>query len=363
MRVSKLFGKTQREIPSEADTTSHQLLLRSGMVQQLTSGVYSYLPLAWRVLTKISNIVRDEMDKAGGQEVHLPILQPLELWQKTGRDQAFGDNLFRLSDRRDRPLVLGPTHEEVATDLASRFIQSYRDLPLKLYQIQTKLRDEARPRAGLMRVREFDMKDLYSFDVDEAGLEISYERLKEAYRNTYRRCGLPAIEVEADSGAIGGKASHEFMLLAESGEDEILHCRACGYAANAEKAQCYRAPLPEEAPLPMAEVFTPGKTSIEDITSLLGIDPCRMLKAVCYTADGQLIMLVLRGDIAVNEIKLKNALKANDVRLATDEELAAAGIITGFTSRWACPACGYWPTVRLPPAAISPPEPIKPTTI
>ena len=205
MRISKLFGKTLREVPAEADTVSHQLLVRAGMVSQLAAGVYSYLPLAWRVLKKIENIIREEMDKAGGQELSMPVLQPLELWQLTGRDQSFGKGLFVLSDRRERQLALGPTHEEVITQLASRNVQSYRDLPQFLYQIQTKFRDEPRPRGGLIRVREFTMKDLYSFDTDEAGLEQSYKRMLQAYQNIYDRCGLPTLLVEADSGAIGGK--------------------------------------------------------------------------------------------------------------------------------------------------------------
>ena len=213
MRISGLFGKTQREIPAEADLISHQLLLRAGMISQVAAGVYSYLPLAWRVLKKIEDIIREEMNKAGGQELNLPVLQPLELWQKTGRAQSRGKSLFTLTDRRERPLVLGPTHEEVLTQLVSHHIQSYRDLPKLLYQIQVKFRDEPRPRGGLIRAREFHMKDLYSFDTDEAGLEESYQTMLEAYKNIYDRCGLPSILVEADSGDFGGNESHEFMLL------------------------------------------------------------------------------------------------------------------------------------------------------
>src|SRR3989304_1710819 len=209
MRTSQLFGKTQRELPAEADTASHQLLLRAGMIRQIAAGVYSSLPLAWRALNKIENIIRDEMDKAGGQELMIPVPQPLELWQLTGRRGAMGKPLFTFADRRDRPLALGPTHEEVITELVKYNVQSYRDLPLLLYQIQTKLRDEPRPRAGLIRVREFAMKDLYSFDIDEAGLDVSYQKMLQAYRNIYARCGLPAWLVEADSGAIGGKDSPE----------------------------------------------------------------------------------------------------------------------------------------------------------
>jgi len=236
MRFSRLFGKTLKEIPSEADTISHQLLLRAGMIQQVTAGVYSFLPLGWRVLKKIEQIIRDEMDKAGGQELMLPSLQPFELWEKSGRYPAFGKTLFTITDRREHSLVLGPTHEEIITDLVARFVQSYRDLPLLLYQIQNKFRDEPRPRGGLLRVREFMMKDLYSFHVDDADLDKTYERMIQAYKNVYARCGLPAVIVEADSGAIGGKESHEFMLVAQTGEDGIIHCANCDYAANLEKA-------------------------------------------------------------------------------------------------------------------------------
>ncbi len=237
MRISRFFGKTQREIPAEADTVSHRLLLRAGMIGQVAAGVYCYLPLAWRVLDKIEGIVRSEMEQAGGQELSMPALQPLDLWQTSGRDRALGNTLFRLSDRRERELALGATHEEVITQLVSHHVQSYRDLPLMLYQIQTKFRDEPRPRSGLVRAREFIMKDLYSFDTDEAGLEESYQKMLVAYRNVYDRCGLTsAVAVEADSGAIGGKDSHEFILLTETGEDEIMSCSGCDYAANAEKA-------------------------------------------------------------------------------------------------------------------------------
>ena len=232
------------------------------MISQVATGVYSYLPLGWRVFRKIENIIRDEMDKAGGQELRMPALQPLELWQESGRDLAFGKGLFTLSDRRDRKLVLGPTHEEVITQMVSRNVQSYRDLPLLLYHIQTKFRDEPRPRGGLMRVREFTMKDLYSFDTDEAGLDLSYNKMVQAYHNIYTRCGLPTLVVEADSGAIGGKDSHEFMVIAESGEDETIYCSSCQYAANVDKAQSIKEKLPDETPLPLEEVSTPGITTI-----------------------------------------------------------------------------------------------------
>ncbi len=331
MRISELFGKTQREIPAEADLISHQLLLRAGMISQVATGVYSYLPLAWRVLKKIENIIRDEMNKAGGQELTLPVLQPLELWQETGRDQTM-DNLFKLTDRRERPHVLGPTHEEVLTQLVTRNIQSYRDLPKLLYQIQVKFRDEQRPRGGLIRAREFHMKDLYSFDVDEAGFEKSYRKMQQAYRNIYDRCGLPSMMVEADSGAIGGKESHEFMLLAESGENDIIYCPTGDYAANAEKAESVKEKIDGGEPLPLEEVSTPGMTSIEEVSGFLGITRSHTLKAVFYIADGEFIFVVIRGDLEVNDIKLQNALRCRELRLATELEVIETGLVPGFAS-------------------------------
>ncbi len=332
MRISKLFGKTLREVPAEADTVSHRLLLRAGMVNQLAAGIYSYLPLGWRVLRKIENIVREEMDRAGGQEVNLPVLQPAELWQQSGRAQSMGDVLFNLADRRDRPLTLGPTHEEVITQLAGRYVQSYRDLPLLLYQIQVKFRDEPRPRGGLIRAREFIMKDLYSFDIDEAGLDISYDKMVEAYRNVYERCGLPTMLVEADSGAIGGKDSREFMVVAESGEDEIIYCPGCRYAANTEKAVSVKEYMANGRPLPIEEVATPGMATIEEVAGFLKIPHSHTLKAVFYIADGKLVFVVIRGDLAVNEVKLKNQLHCLDLRLATEAEVTEAGIVAGAAS-------------------------------
>jgi prolyl-tRNA synthetase len=332
MRLSKLFGKTQREVPAEADTVSHQLLLRAGMISQVAAGVYSYLPLAWRVLNKIENIIRDEMNKAGGQELTLPVLQPVELWQESGRDQAFGRTLFTLLDRRERRLALGPTHEEVITQLVSHNVQSYRDLPLLLYQIQTKFRDEPRPRGGLIRVREFSMKDLYSFDSDEAGLDNSYKKMLQAYKNIYDRCGLPSVLVEADSGAIGGKDSHEFMVIAENGENEILYCTRCNYAANSEKAESVKGTVGGGDPLPVEEVATPGKYSIEEVSDFLNVPRNHTLKAVFYVADDKMVFVVIRGDLEVNETKLKNALHCFDLRMATEPEVIDAGIVAGSAS-------------------------------
>jgi prolyl-tRNA synthetase len=332
VRISKLFGKTLREVPAEADTVSHQLLIRAGMVNQLAAGVYSYLPLGWKVLKKIENIIREEMDGAGGQELSLPVLQPLELWQLTGRDRAFGKGLFTLNDRRERQLALGPTHEEVITQLVSRNVRSYRDLPLLLYQIQTKFRDEPRPRGGLIRVREFGMKDLYSFDIDEDGLDLSYRKMLQAYQNIYDRCGLPAMLVEADSGAIGGKDSHEFMVIAETGEDEIIYCPDCKYAANAEKAVSDKGTINGGEPLLVEEVATPGMSTIEEVAGFLKVPASHTLKAVFYVADGEMVFVAIRGDLGVNEIKLKNELKCTELRMATEPEVIDAGIVAGAAS-------------------------------
>jgi len=332
MRLTKLFGKTQREIPAEADTASHQLLLRTGMVNQVTAGVYTIMPLAWRSLKKMENIVRDEMNKAGGQEITMPVLQPLELWQKSGRADIMGKTLFNLNDRREHGLVLGPTHEEVVTELVSHHVQSYRDLPLMVYQIQTKFRDEPRPRAVLVRLREFIMKDLHSFDVDDAGVEISYQKMLHAYENIYTRCGLKAVIVEADSGAIGGKFSHEFMLPTESGEDTVISCPKCGYTANAEKAVFNKGATKSDPPLPVEEIATPGMKTIEELESFLKTSARQTLKAVFYMADNRFVFVVIRGDLQVNEIKLKNNLHCQDLRLATDAEVKEQGIVAGSAS-------------------------------
>jgi prolyl-tRNA synthetase len=332
MRFSKLFGKTLRQAPAEAESVSHQLLLRAGMIAQEAAGIYSYLPMGWRVLKKIENVIREEMDEAGGQELMLPVLQPFELWQQSGRDVSFGKSLFTLTDRKEHTLALGPTHEEVITDLVHRYVQSYRELPLFLYQIQTKLRDEPRPRGGLLRVREFIMKDLYSFDADEAGLDESYQSMCQAYTNIYARLGLPTMIVEADSGAIGGKDSHEFMVITETGEDEVIYCSNCGYAANAEKAQSAKTGGDAETPLPLEEIATPEAETIDEVAGFVGVPTNQTLKAVFYFADGEFIFITIRGDLEVNETKLRNALKCSELRLATEGEVIEAGIVAGFAS-------------------------------
>jgi len=278
------------------------------------------------------------MDKAGGQELMLPILQPFELWQQSGRYVSFGQTMFTLTDRKEHKLVLGPTHEEIIADLARRYVQSYRDLPLLVYQIQAKFRDEPRPRGGLLRVREFIMKDLYSFDADEAGLDESYRKMSQAYQNIYARCGLSTSMVEADSGAIGGKESHEFMVISETGEDEMVFCPHCGYSANVEKAQISKTVIAtlnevkEKQPLPLEEIATTEQKTIEEVANFLGVPQEQTLKAVFYIADGEFVFVVIRGDLEVNETKLKNTLKCNELRIAAESEVAEAGIVAGFAS-------------------------------
>ena len=336
MRISRLVTRTLRDDPPEAETASHRLMLRAGLIQQVAAGVYAYLPLAWRSLLKIEQIVREEMDAAGGQELRLPALQPRELWEQTDRAAAFGDNLFTLDDRRGRPMVIAPTHEEVITNVVKGNVQSYRDLPVILYQMQTKFRDEPRPRAGLVRVREFTMKDAYSFDADEDGLDASYQAMAQAYRNVFRRCSVPVLMAEADSGAIGGKDSHEFLLLTDSGEDTVITCGGCDYTANAEKAAAvYPAMEPgleSPEPLPLEAVSTPGVKTIAGLAEFLGVPEYRTLKAVFYAADGEVVFVTIRGDLEVNEVKLKNALHCNELRLADDDEVDAAGLVAGSAS-------------------------------
>ena len=340
MRMTRWFGRTLREAPAEAETASHQLLLRSGCIDQLMAGVYTYMPLGWRVKRKVEAIVREEMDAAGALEIHMPAIQPLDIWERSGRAASMGPVLFRLSDQRDRPLALGPTHEEVVTQLFATHAQSYRDLPVTLYQVQTKFRDEARPRGGLVRVREFTMKDAYSFDLDEAGLDVSYGAMFEAYRRIFARCGVPTVPVEADSGAIGGKESREFIFLTETGEDTVVLCDRCDYAANTEKAEFVRPPVAAEAPLPVEPIDTPGVTTIEALAAFLGVPAARTAKAVFYIATDphdasavpEPVFAVVRGDLQVNEVKLRNLLGGKELRPMTDAEAASYGIVPGYAS-------------------------------
>ncbi|MCG0277251.1 MAG: proline--tRNA ligase [Thermanaeromonas sp.] len=332
MRASQLFAPTLKETPAEAEVISHQLLLRAGFIRKAAAGIYTFLPLGWRVLKKIENIVREEMDRAGAQELVLPILQPAEVWQESGRWELYGEEMFRLKDRHGRSFCLGPTHEEIITALVRNEVNSYKQLPLLLYQIQNKYRDERRPRFGLLRGREFIMKDLYSFDRDEAGLEESYWKMYTAYSNVFRRCGLKFRAVEADTGAIGGNFSHEFMVLADTGEARVVFCPSCDYAANVEIAQSVPQPLhtPDEQ-LPLKKVSTPGKRTVEEVCAYLGVVPQRLIKTLLYEADGQLVAALVRGDRELNEIKLQNALGCQKLKLAEPEQIRKIfGVSVGY---------------------------------
>jgi prolyl-tRNA synthetase len=328
VRLSTLLAPTLREAPAEADVASHVLMLRAGLMRKLASGFYTLLPLGWRAAAKVEQIVRQEMDRQGAQELRLPVVQPAELWEETGRWAEYGDEMWRLKDRHGRLFCLGPTHEEVITDLVRSTIRSYRQLPVTLYQIQVKYRDEVRPRFGVMRAREFVMKDAYSFDRDEAGLRESYRRMYEAYSRIFTRCGLEFAVVEADSGAIGGSETHEFMALADSGEAGLVHCPACGYAADIEKAEGVPASAaPDGAAVgPRQRVATPGMHSIEEVAAYLGRSPQRLAKTLfywCSFGDGRrtLVAAVVRGDRQVNEIKLRRATGALQVGLADAGEV------------------------------------------
>ena len=331
-RMSRFFLKTLREAPAEAELPSHKLLLRAGLVMPLAAGLYCFTPMGWRVMRKIEELVREEMNRAGAQELRLPALQPVELWQQTGRYEAFGGALFRLSDRRERNFVLAPTHEEAVSALAASQVQSYRDLPVTLYQFQQKFRDEPRPRGGLIRLREFCMKDAYSFDPDWETLDDSYQAMFDAYARIFARAEVPALPVEADSGAIGGKDSQEFIYLNENGEDGVLLCPACGYAANAEKATFRAAPAVAAEPAPAERVDTPGVTTIADLAAFLGVEERQTVKAVFYAADGEPVFVAIRGDLEVNETKLRNLLKAVELEAMDDAAVARAGLVAGSAS-------------------------------
>lgn len=342
MRVSQQLTKTLREAPRETEGGNQELLVRAGFIRQLMAGVYSFLPMGERVLQKLTQIVREEMNRAGGQEVRMPALQPKELWEKQpasgpSRAEIYAPVLFALKDRRGREIVPGPTHEEVVTLLTMEFIRSYRDLPQRVYQIQTKFRDEPRPRGGLLRMREFLMMDLYSFDADEAGLDRSYEAMAQAYAAVFSRVGLRFIAIHAESGGIGGTASQEFIALTEAGEDEALVCSGCDYAANVEKAEFVRGDLPAEQEGALEEVHTPNCMSIRDLAAFLDVPENKTIKVVCYVVDGRMALALVRGDLEINEVKLASALyraglNATDLHLATPEELQQAGIVAGFTS-------------------------------
>jgi len=337
MRYSQAFVPTLKETPAEAEVVSHRLMLRAGYIRKLTAGVYTYLPFGLAAIRKVERIVREEMNRAGAQELLMPMVQPADLWRETGRYEKYGPELLRFKDRHDRESCLGPTHEEVITDLVRGEVRSYRQLPLNLYQIQSKFRDEIRPRFGLMRGREFIMKDAYSFDVDDACANVAYQKMYEAYQRIFTRCGLQFRAVEADSGSIGGSFSHEFMVLARTGEDTLAVCQDCDYAANVEKAAIKARPV--ENPEPMADlgkVETPGKRKVTAVCEFLGIGPERLVKTLIYKVtggeqQGQAVAVLVRGDREVQEVKLKNLLGASDVVLAEDQEVFdLTGVPTGY---------------------------------
>ena len=332
MRLSRYFGKTLRQAPSDADTISHQLLVRAGYIQQLAAGSYQFLPLGWRMQKKIADIIREEMDAAGALEVSMPVIQPREIWERSGRADTFIPPLATFEDRRGRKMIVAPTHEEAVTMMVKANVNSYRDLPVNLYQVQTKFRDEPRPRAGLLRTREFMMKDAYSFDATEESLDKSYDLMMQAYINIFTRCGLEVVIVDADSGGIGGKDSQEFILLAESGEDIVLLCENGDYGANLEKAEFIKQANPEEEPLEMEEIATPGVKTIEGLAESLGIATNKTAKAVFYTVGDEVIIVTIRGDLEVNETKLRNVLGGVDPRFSTAAEVARANLVPGSAS-------------------------------
>lgn len=330
MRVSKMYAPTLREVPSEAEIASHQLLLRAGFMRKSTNGMYTYLPLAWRVIRKIEAIIREEMEEKGAQEIMMPIMQPAEIWQESGRWGAYGAEMIRLKDRHGHEYCLGPTHEEMVTTVVKSDVRSYRQLPLNLFQIQDKFRDERRPRFGLMRSRDFIMKDGYSFDRDEAGLDASYQAMYDAYTNIFNRCGLNFRPVEADSGAIGGNGSHEFMVLAESGEAEIVYCSECEYAADIEKAELHTIEAPAEEEKAVEKIATPNCKTIEAVCSFLNIPVDHSMKAVAFQSEKGLILCFVRGDHEVNEIKVVNTVGVTEVEMADPELLAKCGTVGGY---------------------------------
>ncbi len=333
MRWSKLLLPTLKDIPADAEAISHILMVRAGLIRKLTSGVYSYLPFGLKVLKKIEKIIREEMNDKGAQELLLPAIQPCELWQKSGRLETMGEDMIKFTDRHKKLNVLGPTHEEVITTLVKNEINSYRQMPLILYQVQTKFRDEARPRFGVMRSREFIMKDAYSFDCDTQGLDISYDKMYDAYCRIFKRCGLKFIPVEADSGIMGGDASHEFMVLAQSGEDKIASCKKCEYAASLDKAQCieedhHRLLATEHSQIneDLKDVHTPGVSSVEEVASFLKVSADKLLKTIIYVKGESVVAVLVQGDHEVNVAKLSKVLKSNNI------EMASAGIVEKITN-------------------------------
>ena len=341
MRLSRLFSQTLREVPAEAEVASHQLLVRAGFIRPLGTGIFTYLPLANRVIQKIVTLMQEEMNAIGGQEILMPVVQPADLWQESGRYQQIGSELGRFKDRNGHDMVLAMTHEEVVASLVREIVHSYRQLPALVYQLQTKWRDDPRPRAGLIRVREFMMLDSYSLDSDWEGLNRQYQAHYEAYFRIFQRCGLPVVAVRSDTGMMGGKEAHEFMYLTPIGEDSLLFCDACGYSANRQVAKV-RKPTPlDEDPLPLEKVLTPGATTIDDLAALLRIPASRTAKAVFYMASvktpageikDQFVFAVVLGDLEVNETKIANLLRAGDLRPANADEIRACGAVPGYAS-------------------------------
>ncbi len=331
MRVSKLFMATQREIPADAEIPSHQLMLRSGMIRKCASGIYSFMPIGLRSYKKVENIIREEMDKAGAQELIMPALLTAETYQASGRWEKFGPEMFRLEDRGGRPFCLGPTHEEPFTEAVRDTIKSYKQLPVTLYQIQHKYRDEKRPRFGVIRAREFVMKDAYSFDTDEEGLDKSYQAMYKAYRRIFDRLGLDYTVVDADSGAMGGSGSQEFMVKSPIGEDAICYCDGCGYAANEEKAACNVPAKDESEALPIEKIHTPDVKTIEELMAFMNAEPSEFVKTILYNIDGKIVAVMVRGDREINETKLTNLYDATELTLAAfDDVERVTGAKVGF---------------------------------
>ena len=325
MKMSNMLVSTLREVPAEAEIDSHKLMLRAGMIRKMAAGIYNYMPIGLKVLKNIEEIVREEMNTAGAQEFLASAVLPAELWQESGRWDVYGDEMFRLKDRNNRDFCLGPTHEEVFTDIARNEIKSYKQLPVNLYQIQTKYRDERRPRFGIMRSREFIMKDAYSFDKDQAGLDVSYDKMHDAYVKIFNRCGIDAKCVEADSGAIGGANSAEFMVKSEVGEDDVVFCSACDYAANIEKAEANTEKAEVEELLEMEKVSTPDSRGIYEVSEFLKVSPKKTVKLLMFNVDGKIVGVVVRGDREVNEVKVANAAQASgDIIMASNEEYTKA---------------------------------------
>ncbi len=339
MRMSQLFVQTLREFPSDAEVMSHKLLVRAGYIRKLANGVYNYLPLMWRVLKKVENIIREEMDAAGAQELLMPFVQPAELWQDSGRWEVYGKELMRLKDRHNREMCLAPTHEEVVTAVAKEGVRSYKQLPLNLYHIQLKFRDEIRPRFGLLRGREFIMKDAYSFDADEEGLDKSYEIMAKAYTRIFERCGLETKMVQSDTGAIGGSVSHEYMVLVNedtennAGENDVFYCTKCGYSANSNHAVSILNPAETDGKFEKAEIIdTPNAHSIEELAKLLKVPASVICKCLIYVVDGKYVAALIRGDKTVEETKLMNAFAGNDIRIARNDEIEEIMKASGFNA-------------------------------